>query len=425
MILLLLFTGAIIFGFYYYKKLVTAKSSVSAQKKEVKPEVKETKTQRKVSQETPQVTNKELKRQEQEVKKAQKKIKKANPTHPSFLRGFKGFREKVSDFDVSADGLYVVACSPDCTFRVYKSKDLNDQDPLTVYQKIDFYEPSVISLRGDKRFVAVGMGDVKMVEFYNLDETTGDDDKTKINISLHSRSADKLHKTTLKHLFLDSEGKFYVTGSDEDDTSLKAWSLSGDNLGTFTTAQLRNHHVLRSDNGRFLAVAAWTSDVMILELKVNKDGGLKSFGKAMTLKGHRQGIIDLAFNTHDDKIVTLSKDQTIKLWDINVRYEMNEDPKCLATINVADHPELKNIGGLVRLALLTNEQNTRDLILITQNSDILIFDVQKNKFIETIENAHSEGSSIYKMLFKEHKGKPYLYTCGDDGRVNMWNFEKI
>jgi len=424
MILLLLFTGAIIFGFYYYNKYIQGKTKVSTPKKEAKPEVKESKTQRKVSHETNPISNKDLKRQELESKKNLKKIKKTNPTHSCFMRGFKGFREKVCDFDVSADGLYVVACSPDCTFRVYKSKDLNDQDPLTVYQKIDFYEPCAISLKGDKKLVAVGMGDAKMVEFHNLEEYE-EDDKTKIKISLSSRSADKLHKTNLKHLFLDMDGKFYVTGSDEDDTSIKAWSLNGDSLGTFTTAQLRNHHIQRSENGRFLAVGAWTSDVMVLELKANKDGTLKSLGKAMTLRGHRQGIIDLAFNTRDDKIVTLSKDQTLKLWDINVRYEMSEDPRCLATINVSEHEQLKNLGGLVRLALYTNEQNTRDLILISQQSDIHVFDVQKNKVIETIDNAHSEGSNIYKMMFKEHKGKPYLYTCGDDGRVNMWNFEKI
>jgi len=372
----------------------------------------------------PQLSNKDLKRQENELKKAQKKIKRANPTHSTFLRGFKGFKGSVSDFDVSPDGEYVVACSSDGTFRIFRSTDFTEQEPQSIYHKIDFHQPTSISLKHDKKLVAVGMAEPRMVEFYSIDEKTTYDDgvKTKVSVSFLKKSDERLHKTNMKHMFLDFEGKFYVTGSDEEDTTIKAWSLSGENLASFATSQLRNHHILRSENGRFLAVAAWTSDVMIVELKTNKDGSLKSLGKAMALKGHRKGIIDVNFNPTNDKVVTLSKDQTIKLWNIDVRYEMSEDPKCLETININDHEELKVLvdATATRLGLLS--VNSRDLILMTHHSNIIIFDVQKNKVIDTIVNAHSEGSQIYKLAFKEHKGKPYLYTCGDDGRINMWDF---
>jgi len=345
------------------------------------------------------------------------------------LRGFKGFKGKVVDFDVSPDGDYVVACSSDQTFRIFRSTDFNEQEPQTVYQKIDFHQPTAISLKHDKKLVAIGMGEPRMVEFYSIDEKTTYDDgeKTKINISFLKKSEERLHKTNMKHMFLDFEGKFYVTGSDEEDTTIKAWSLNGENLGTFATSQLRNHHVMRSENGRFLAIGAWTSDVMILELKTNKDGSLKSLGKAMALKGHRKGIIDVAFSPSNDKAVTFSKDQTIKVWNIDVRYEMSEDPRCLETINLNEHEELKVLidATSTRLGLVSLDNNTRDIILMTHLSNIILFDVQKKKVIETIENAHSEGSQIYKLLFKEHKERPYLYTSGDDGRINMWDFGKI
>lgn len=442
MIIVLLFAAAVVAIIYYYKQTYDApkrKTSGESQtqtqprgrsqsnpKKAKGGETHEAETKPQDASKEGQLTSKELKKLEHEIKNTQKKIRKANPTHKCFWRGFKGFREKIADFDVSPDGKCVVACSSDNTFRIYRPKDLNDQDPLCVYQKIDFYEPSAIAVKADKKLVAIGMGDAKMVEFYTLEEvTSGDEEKTKINITFHSRSADKLHKTTLKHLFLDLEGKFYVTGSDEDDTSIKAWNLNGDNLGTFVTAQLKNHHIVRSEDGRFLAVGAWTSDVMVLELKTNKDGSLKSLSKAMTLKGHRQGIIDLSFNNLTDKAVTLSKDQTMRLWNINVRYEMSEDPKCLGTVNLTEFEDLKNLGGLVRVALYTRSTDSGNIVVISHMSDLIVFDVEKNKVIEKITHAHSEGSKIYKLVFKTHENKPYLYTSGDDGRVNMWDFSSL
>jgi len=437
--LALLLTGFLVVGFIFYKKSlkpqVKAPVQVQAPKRKASGKKVEEETQPKETKEEaaepsqPQISNKDLKRQENELKKAQKKIKRANPTHSSFLRGFKGFKGKVVDFDVSPDGDYVVACSSDQTFRIFRSTDFNEQEPQTVYQKIDFHQPTAISLKHDKKLVAIGMGEPRMVEFYSIDEKTTYDDgeKTKINISFLKKSEERLHKTNMKHMFLDFEGKFYVTGSDEEDTTIKAWSLNGENLGTFATSQLRNHHVMRSENGRFLAIGAWTSDVMILELKTNKDGSLKSLGKAMALKGHRKGIIDVAFSPSNDKAVTLSKDQTIKVWNIDVRYEMSEDPRCLETINLNEHEELKVLidATSTRLGLVSLDNNTRDIILMTHLSNIILFDVQKKKVIETIENAHSEGSQIYKLLFKEHKERPYLYTSGDDGRINMWDFGKI
>lgn len=421
LVVTLFFIGLIVGVIYFLKgSKGHAKPAAPVQKKE---EVKEPKRKTSETPQTSQVSNKNLKRQEADAKK---KIRKTNPTHPCFLRGFKGFKDMISDFDVSPDGLYVAACSPDNTFRIFKSKDLNDQDPLCVYQKVDFYEPNSVSLRQDKKMVAVGMGEAKLVEFYTIEETLSEDgEKTKIKINFLSKSADKLHKTNLKHLFLDFDGKFFVTGSDEDDTSVKAWSLSGESLGSFTTAQLKNHHIVRSEDGRFLAVGAWTSDVMILELKTNRDGSLKSLGKAMTLKGHRQGNIDLSFNNLNDQVVTLSKDQTIKLWNINVRYEVSEDPKCITTVNVADHEELKNLSGHVRLALYTFAESQRTLLAVSHLNNIIIFDFKQNKVIENITQAHSDGSQIYNIVFKDHGNQPYLYSSADDGRINVWSLKSL
>jgi WD40 repeat protein len=60
----------------------------------------------------------------------------------------------------------------------------------------------------------------------------------------------------------------------------------------------------------------------------------------MCLQGHRSGVLDLAFDGSDktpvNHIVTVSKDATVRLWDINVRYIVHEDPKVLKSFTGKD-----------------------------------------------------------------------------------------
>lgn len=56
----------------------------------------------------------------------------------------------------------------------------------------------------------------------------------------------------------------------------------------------------------------------------------------MDLKGHKRGLHDLAFNEASNLILTSSKDGTIRLYNIDVRYNVKEDPKLLEKYEAPD-----------------------------------------------------------------------------------------
>lgn len=49
----------------------------------------------------------------------------------------------------------------------------------------------------------------------------------------------------------------------------------------------------------------------------------------MDLKGHRSQIMTAAFSPDNKRAVTASKDLTLRVWNIDVRYTLSEDPKTL------------------------------------------------------------------------------------------------
>jgi WD40 repeat protein len=47
----------------------------------------------------------------------------------------------------------------------------------------------------------------------------------------------------------------------------------------------------------------------------------------MELKGHKSQVMCAAISADNKRAVTASKDGMLRVWDINVRYELEEDPK--------------------------------------------------------------------------------------------------
>ena len=52
----------------------------------------------------------------------------------------------------------------------------------------------------------------------------------------------------------------------------------------------------------------------------------------MELKGHKSQVMSVAFSPDNKRAVTASKDGTMRVWNIDVRYHLSEDPKTLVVV---------------------------------------------------------------------------------------------
>ena len=394
------------------------------EEKKVQPKISKEKTKPLLDASNQSTTQKpslkELLKKEAATKKMLSQKKRTNPTHPKFFKAFKGFSEGIVDFDLDNDGNILVAASLDKTIRVFKCNGIDDQNPATTLQKIDLNNPVAISLSHDCKTVAVVLDAENSVKVYNISGIGKyEDEDSKIKIDLTTSFPKGLHKTTIHSLYLDKSAKFLITSSEENDTNVRVWSIFGDILNTFNNTQLKNYKMCATQDGNFVGIASWGPDVRIFEIKRNKDGTFKSFTKAMELKGHRQSIYNLGFNDVSDRAITFSKDNTLKIWNINVSYQLSEDPKCLQTIDITKNPDL-NGKFFDQIAIYFNAQEKINIIALAYGSDIILYDLTQDKIVENINNAHNEGHKITKLLFRFISNQLYLFSSGEDGRINMW-----
>jgi WD40 repeat protein len=56
----------------------------------------------------------------------------------------------------------------------------------------------------------------------------------------------------------------------------------------------------------------------------------------MELKGHKSQVAAVSFSPDARRAVTVSKDGTLRVWNIDVRYHLAEDPKTLLVVSGQD-----------------------------------------------------------------------------------------
>ena len=160
------------------------------------------------------------------------------------------------------------------------------------------------------------------------------------------------HTTDVTDLIWSYSGRFLVTFACKDKEAVLIWTPRGEALGAINPGALESYGVRVSPDSRFISVATMQCDAKVWEVGTDKDGfGLK--GKAMELTGrtggggaagHSSAVHGVDFGgssparlvADSTAAVTGSKDGLCKVWNINVRYRQNEDPKCTLTIQQPD-----------------------------------------------------------------------------------------
>ena len=217
-----------------------------------------------------------------------------------------------------------------------------------------------------------------------------------------------------------------VVVSSSDETEIRVWSVdNGVEIARLDTLQFKNNNAAISPDGRFIAAAAFTADVKIWEVQRSKQGAPMSVdakNAAMLLKGHRGAVQWVAFTPDAKGAVTVSKDKTMKLWNIDVRYVANEDPKVLASVDLG--PEMTKATPLpTRVAVSSGG------VIAVAFGTALVFYVRAEggiRKLERVEGAHG-GEEV---IWAEWAPQPHamdgggeaevLATAGADKKAKLW-----
>ncbi|CAK4636070.1 hypothetical protein AeMF1_014147 [Aphanomyces euteiches] len=271
-----------------------------------------------------------------EAKKPAKKAKhpeitshpkaKPLPEHALLAHVLKGHTGAVTGACFSSNGRFIATTSTDRTVRLTLRESLGSKNPVFRTINIPYDYATTCSFSSDGKTLAIVTADGQTVQLFSKFKA-----KPEMTHSVHIGH-------DVQSLLLNDIGDDWMTilsvGKDQD-TNVKCWNTLGDLLQTTSINQIENFHGVQSRDNRFIAIAAFTPEVKIYEIKRTKDGKFDKFTKVMALQGHKSGVLDVAFDGSDttplNHIVTSSKDGTVRLWDINVRYKLEEDPKCIRT----------------------------------------------------------------------------------------------
>ncbi|CAM6097560.1 unnamed protein product [Calypogeia fissa] len=212
-----------------------------------------------------------------------------------------------------------------------------------------------------------------------------------------------------------------IVATCSEGTDIKLWKAEdGKCVGTVDTNQLKNTMATLSYDGRFLAAAAFTADVKVWELVYSKDGQVQTVEKVMQLKGHKSAVTWLCFTWDSERIITASKDGTIRIWSINVRYQMDEDPKCLKVFPI---PLVDAKGGVILYERLAVSPDGK--ILAASHGHLLQWlSTDTGAVLDTAEHAHD--GEILSLVWSPQpvpteRGKAsILATASADKKVKLW-----
>eukprot|EP00262_Sarcandra_glabra_P019166 TRINITY_DN7123_c0_g2_i1.p1 TRINITY_DN7123_c0_g2~~TRINITY_DN7123_c0_g2_i1.p1 ORF type:complete len:287 (+),score=67.73 TRINITY_DN7123_c0_g2_i1:43-861(+) len=212
-----------------------------------------------------------------------------------------------------------------------------------------------------------------------------------------------------------------IIASCSEGTDIKLWhGQSGKTLGTVDTNQLKNTMAAICPNGRFLAAAAFTADVKVWEIIYSKDGSVKEVSKVMQLKGHKSAVTWLCFTPNSEQIITASKDGSIRIWNINVRYHLDEDPKTLKVFPIPLHDASGSVLQYDRLCLSTDGK----ILAATHGSTLQWLCAETGNVLDTADKAHEgdmTGIAWAPKTIPMGAGHAMvLATAGSDKKVKLW-----
>lgn len=348
-------------------------------------------------------------------KAAKTKTQKEDPAaaHELFLNTLKGHGDLVSDMAWSPDNKFVASACDDMYVRVYDVSDITNKDPK--HRKIKTAKlPIGVGFGDDTDSVVVlmkGVPDAIVAKYATVQQKPGD------AVGEQQWQVPNVHGKELGMALrsvpaMSCIGRTGVAVSCSTKKDVKVLSMQGNELATLEPASFANYDLALSNDGRFVAVATFTSEVKIWELRYNKDNvGFKGAAKVMDLKGHKSQVCCVAFSHDSKKVVTASKDGTLRVWNIDVRFALEEDPKTLKVVAIP----LPNGKCYERLAFGPN-----GMIAASYEGHIHFIRSSNGELAASVE-AHDSTITAMRWAPTLLKGNmAVLATCSKDKRLRLW-----
>jgi WD40 repeat protein len=204
---------------------------------------------------------------------------------------------------------------------------------------------------------------------------------------------------------------FVATSCVGQDTRIQLFSpRTGKLVHLLDSKQITNYATSLSPCGHFLACGAQLSDAKVWQIAVGNDGALEKIALATTLKKHTKGVHALAFGANErgitDTMATATGDGLVRCWDVNIQWDRQEQPKEVATLQLAATP------SCIALA-----PGSSGVLAVVVGADIYFYNMRTGALLETIEAAH-RGEKVRRLHW--NKNGKVLASLGDDKAIKLW-----
>eukprot|EP00051_Salpingoeca_urceolata_P031470 m.11700 g.11700 ORF g.11700 m.11700 type:complete len:446 (+) comp4086_c0_seq1:220-1557(+) len=249
----------------------------------------------------------------------------AEPLHSWCAAVLKGHTGTITAVAFTPDDKLLGTCALDRSVRLWPSAEwrAGKKDHSSRRINIDLDEPTAMHFSPDSKALLVGLGTSLKARVIKLGKSS---------TSTVLEFPDGKAITTADFVGVGIAGaerhKYMMTAY--GDTALAIWSLKGELLKKVDTKLMSNTHAAVSPTGRFVGVSGFTPEVHIWEV-VTSGGSDIECAEVMNLTGHTAGVYHFAFSLDSRRAVSVSKDGTWRMYDIDVRYQAREDCHLLAS----------------------------------------------------------------------------------------------
>ncbi|XP_003387911.1 PREDICTED: transducin beta-like protein 2 [Amphimedon queenslandica] len=330
--------------------------------------------------------------------------------HPLSAADFKGHTDTINDIAFELGGKYLVSCSQDRTVRLWPMKTVSEKEHKHTRLNIEDSDIGTnVAFSPDGTAVLMTTAHSNDVIVYKIMKSKGN---LSLTNALSFPLTDETKDESVLSLEIAPSGKFIMSCSE---TSFTLWTVKGVKLCTVETKQSPNNMATISHCSKFIACCGFTTDVKIWEVVYSKSDEFQSVNRAMDLKGHLAGVVSVSFSQDSKKALTLSKDITFKLWNIDVSYSLNEDPRVLLDISLSvSIPIDINSKDISTIALSPDSL----VIAVAIGHSIYVFDSIIGSLLESFVDVHN--AVITRLLF-DPSGQYIVSSGGSDKFIRLWH----